>query len=221
MWMPVPALEAVVFDMDGTLVDSERLSFAAWAPAAQELGVSVPDDLAKQFIGRNKNSYMGLLAEYLGGDTDLAWRLYDLHIELFERAAEHGLRAKPGAREACEALRAAGIKLAVASSSARDTVENRLGRVGLLDMFSILTCGDEVAGSKPKPDIFLEAARRVGSEPAACAAIEDSFNGVRAGHAAGMRTFMVPDLLDPTPEIEALCEGVLTSLHDLPAALGI
>lgn len=219
--MPVPALEAVVFDMDGTLVDSERLSFAAWAPAARELGIEVPEELIRQFIGRNKHSYMSILADHLNGDLDLAWRLYDLHIEYFNRAAAVELEAKPGALEALEALHAAGVRLAVASSSPIEAIEQRLRDAGMLDKFSVLVSGDEVAKSKPEPDIFVEAARRMGVEPAACAAIEDSFNGVRSGHAAGMRTFMVPDLLEPTPEIAALCERVLASLHELPAALGV
>lgn len=219
--MGMPALRAVVFDMDGTLVDSERLSFAAWQPAARELGIEIPEDLIRQFIGRNKASYMGMVVDYLNGDDNLAWRLYGLHIEHFNRAAESDLMTKPGAREVCEALCAADVQLAVASSSGHDTVVDRLSRVGLLDLFPVLVCGDEVERSKPEPDIFVEAARRLGVEPAECAAIEDSFNGVRAGHAAGMRTFMVPDLLDPTPEIAALCEGVLGSLRELPGALGV
>lgn len=214
-------VEAVVFDMDGTLVDSESVSAASWRATAAELGFSWPDSVGRTLIGRNVASCMRLLTDHLQGDAELAERAMQLHIDLFNIMAEHDLQLMSGAREALQALRGAGVRIGLATSTHRQRAEQRLARFELLGTFDAMVFGDEVERSKPHPDIFIEGARRLGAEPARCAAIEDSFNGVRAGHAAGMHVFMVPDLVDPTPEIASLCDAVLRSLHELPTALGI
>lgn len=92
-------------------------------------------------------------------------------------------------------------------------------RFGLAQFFSTTVCGDEIERSKPEPDIYLEAARRLGTRPEACAAVEDSVNGARAALAAGMVTFMVPEWAEPTPDVRSACAGILQSLHELPALL--
>lgn len=213
------AIEAVIFDMDGTLVDSEGVSRRAWSLAADELGVDLPDVFIDTLMGRNSRACNSLVVEHLGGDEALAQRVVDMHLELFLRLAETDLKLKPGAHEALEALRSVGLPLAVATSTARVRALPRLERFSLTSYFTSITCGNEVVNGKPAPDIFIESARRLGVDPAACAVIEDSHNGVRSGHAAGAQVFMVPDLMAPTPEVESLCAAVLPSLHELPEAI--
>lgn len=212
-------IQAILFDMDGTLVDSERVGQKAWAATADEMGIDIPEDLVRSFIGRPSHSCRAMLAEHLGGDVDLADRVFDLHIELFLRFVETDLELKPGAIEALEALKEAGYPLAIATSTARVRAVPRLERFDMLKYFDSVTCGDEIENGKPAPDIFIESARRLGVDPAACAVIEDSHNGVRSGHAAGARVFMIPDIVAPTPEIEGMCAAVLPSLRELPAAI--
>ena len=212
-------IQAILFDMDGTLVDSERVGQKAWAATADEMGIEIPDDLVRAFIGRPSQSCRAMLAEHLGGDADLANRVFDLHIELFLKFVETDLELKPGAIEVLEALKAAGFPLAIATSTARVRALPRLERFDMLKYFDSITCGDEIENGKPAPDIFVESARRLGCDPALCAVIEDSHNGVRSGHASGARVFMIPDIVAPTPEIEKMCAAVLPTLHELPAAI--
>lgn len=213
------AIEAVIFDMDGTLVDSERVSQEAWKCAAHDLGFDVPDALVRSFIGRTAPSVHALMAEHLDGDEALAEECFRLHLVHFDRICETDLALMPGAREALEGLRAAGYPLALATSTYRAKAIPRLDRFGLRGMFESITTGDEIENGKPAPDIFLLAAERMGVDPARCAVIEDSHNGVRSGHAAGAQVFMVPDMVPSTDEIEGMCVEVLESLHELPAAI--
>ena len=128
-------------------------------------------------------------------------------------------RDKPGAREVVENLHARGLKLAVATSTRTIQAHEKFDRFGLTPYFDVFTCGDELNRSKPEPDIFLLAASRLGVDPASCVVVEDSFNGVRAGHAAGMHTIMVPDINNPTKEIAKLAEAVVPALSDVEPKL--
>lgn len=212
-------LEAVIFDMDGTLVDSERVSQEAWKRAARDLGIELPGELIHSFIGRTAPSVHVLMVEHLGGDDELAKECFRLHLVHFDQICETDLTLMPGAREALDELHAAGYPLALATSTYRSKAIPRLDRFGLRDMFASITTGDEIENGKPAPDIFLLAAERMGVDPARCAVIEDSHNGVRSGHAAGAQVFMVPDMVPPTSEIEGMCAAVLESLHELPGAI--
>lgn len=212
-------LEAVIFDMDGTLVDSERVSQEAWKRAARDLGIELPGELIRSFIGRTAPSVHALMVEHLGGDDELAKECFRLHLVHFDQICETDLTLMPGAREALDELHAAGYPLALATSTYRSKAIPRLDRFGLRDMFASITTGDEIENGKPAPDIFLLAAERMGVDPTCCAVIEDSHNGVRSGHAAGAQVFMVPDMVPPTSEIEGMCAAVLESLHELPGAI--
>lgn len=212
-------IQTVIFDMDGTLVDSERVSQEAWQGAAVDLGVELSGEFTRSFIGRNVVSVRALLAERLGGSVDAANEAIRLHNVHFDELSQTDLTLMPGAREALDQLQAAGFPLALATSTYREKALMRLERFGLGDAFATITCGDDVENGKPAPDIFLKAAERMGVDPAHCAVIEDSHNGVRAGHAAGAQVFMIPDMVSPTEEIADMCTAVLPSLHELPAAI--
>lgn len=212
------ALDAIIFDMDGTLVDTERLGFKGWELAAAELGANVPRELAVSFVGHNEPAVLAMLTDALG-DPDLARRVFELHWQKRRELAETELEAKPGAVWAVHELKAQEYRLAVASSSTREMIELNLSRAEMLDAFDIITGGTEVQNGKPAPDIFLLAAEKLRVEPGRCAVVEDSPNGVRAGHAAGMRVYLVPDVIEPMPEITAFATEVLTSLEELPDAL--
>lgn len=209
------AIEAVIFDMDGTLVDSERVAAKAWRVVADRMGVDLPDSVINSLIGRNEQSCRELVCAQLKGDKELTGKAFRAHVDMFDELCADELELKPGARESIDTLRASGRRVGLATSTSRARAIARLERFGLEDAFAAVVCGDQVERSKPAPDIFLAAAERLGVTPERCAVVEDSLNGVRAGHAAGMHVFMVPDLVAPTAEIEALCDAVLPSLDEL------
>lgn len=213
------AIKAVIFDMDGTLVDSETVSAAAWHRTARTMDVEIPDSLVRSFIGRNLKSYRAMLIEHIGGDEEFGDAILEQHTQDFLDIAETDLELMPGARECLAELHEMGLPLAVATSTRRHMAVPRLQRFDMLEDFVTVTCGDDVNNSKPAPDIFLAAAKSIDVDPVECAVIEDSHNGVRSGYAAGAHVFMIPDLVAPTPEIEDMCTVVLKSLHELPAAI--
>jgi len=214
-----PPRIGVIFDMDGLLVDTERIARIAWQQAARNAGHEMPDAVFARMIGRSKRDSAGLLREALGPDFDFE-KVYLATAALYEEIiARDGLPLKPGAHEILAALSARNIPLAVATSTRSPVAERRLEQVGLLKYFSVLVTGDQVTHGKPAPDIFREAARRLGIDPAASYALEDSYAGVRSAHSAGLKVIMVPDLLPPTPEIAALAHAIAPSLLDARALL--
>lgn len=211
-------VQAVIFDMDGTLIDSERIGWEAWYRVNDRLGTDIDDELIARFIGRTRADVTAFLVERLGS-RELGERAFNVHTEVLHELEATELVAKPGAREALRALRERGVYCGVATSSHRPVAERNLAYVGLIDFFQHITCGEETANGKPAPDIYLLAAERAGARPEECAVVEDSPNGVRSGHAAGMRVALVPDLVQPDEEIRSKSTWVLESLNELVAAL--
>jgi HAD superfamily hydrolase (TIGR01509 family) len=209
----------VIFDMDGLMVDTERIARIAWQEASRAAGYEMPDAVFSLMIGRSKRDSGELMRQHLGPVFDFE-RTHAATGILFEKIIERdGLPLKPGLRELLEDLSARNIPLGVATSTRNPVATQRLESVGLLKFFTGVVTGDQVSRGKPEPDIFLEAVRRLGIDADTSYALEDSFAGVRSAHAAGLRVIMVPDLLEPTPEIAALTLAVARSLHDVPQLL--
>ena len=182
-------MTAVIFDCDGTLVDSEPLARRAWEVALAAHGYTLTDADAEASVGlpyARVHAYYAARAELPPAEP--FWR--EFAAELFALIDDE-LVVFDDAVEAARELRARGIPIAVASSSPRERLQRTLGRAGLLDAFDISVAGDEVFHGKPAPDMFLLAAERLGVPPAECIAIEDSPPGVQAGLAAGMFTLAV------------------------------
>lgn len=205
---------AVVLDMDGTLHDTEAHYHAALKKAVEAVGFVITDAFCHSLIGIPGPESDAMLRAHLGPGFPFAeyGRLYDRHLEL---SLARGIPLKPGARELLQALVQRHLRVAVATSASRRAAEHHLALSGLRDAFRIVVTRDDVAHGKPHPDLFLQAAMLLGVPPAECVAVEDSFNGIRAAHAAGMMPVMVPDLLIPTDEIRAMCVHVAVDLHEL------
>jgi HAD superfamily hydrolase (TIGR01509 family) len=207
---PRPAFTAVVFDMDGLLLDSERPTRDAWLQAAAAVGVplSVADYLS--VVGLNHTDSHTRLLALFGNDTALlrAARAHaDAHL-----ASIAAFDAKPGARRLLDTLRDARIPCAVASSTHHAEVRRRLAAAGLLAYFAAVCGGDEVTQGKPAPELYRLALARLGAPADRSIAFEDSGHGVQAALAAGLATVAVPDLKAPAPEWLARCLAVLPSL---------
>lgn len=208
---------AVLFDMDGLLLDSERVALAIMAQCAGELGLSWEPRVGLRMIGRNVIDANRVLREHYGDDARLdalpaAFRAhYDRHID------ERAIPLKPGVAQLLDLLDAHDIPCAVATSTQRERATRKLDRSGILRRFDALVGGDDVERGKPAPDIYLAAARALAVEPARCLVLEDSNTGARAGLAAGMAVVMVPDLLEPDAAVVALgahCRASLLEVAD-------
>jgi HAD superfamily hydrolase (TIGR01509 family) len=211
-------VKAVVFDMDGLLVDSESLFRDVMMEASRLRGVHLPVEVFLRMVGLQHDASRAVAMAHFGEGFDHdawiadAWALAHARIDI-------GVAVKTGVLELLDCLDAAGVPSAVATSSGHASVARLLGPVGLLGRFRTVVAAGDYTRGKPFPDPFLVAARRLEVEPADCLALEDSHNGVRAAHAAGMMTIMVPDLLDATEEMRRLCVAVADTLHHVRALI--
>ena len=211
--MPLPRPpRAVIFDMDGLLFDTEVLYRDALGAAARGMGRDMPEPVFHSLIGLPGEASRRLLLDHFGEDFDVD-RLSDASAEHFHAIARGQDFLKAGVREVLDLLDALSLPRAIATSSRHEDVAFNLGRHGLEGRFHAVAARGDYPRGKPHPDPFLVAARRLEVEPGHCLALEDSHNGVRSAATAGMMTVMIPDLLAPTDEMEALCARILDDLH--------
>lgn len=205
------AYNAVIFDMDGVIFDSERAFIRSFREICEDERMEFKEQACIDCIGVNWNSSKRIFEDAYGPDFDFP-HYYDL---VRTRMKTLRFPLKPYVREILTYLSEKKTPLALASSTREVTVRRMLGDEGLLDYFDAVICGDTVSHSKPHPEIFLTAADRLGVQPSECFVIEDSYNGIRCAHNAGMRPIMVPDILQPDDEIGAMAEIVLPNLGDV------
>ncbi len=210
--MPQPAFKAVVWDMDGLLLDTERISLVAWHEGAAALGLSLSEDLFRDLIGRNGAGIRARLLELLGPEVD-GPELFRLASLSYRRLLENGPPLKPGAKQCLQLLRQLRVPQAVATSTSRPLAETKLAHHGLLELLDALVTGDQVARGKPEPEPYLLAAQRLGVPPQLCLAFEDSVAGIQSAHAAGLYTILVPDLALHDAHSLARVRQTLPTLH--------
>ncbi len=208
-------MQAIIFDMDGLMLDSEVLYQAAWKAAAAELGYSLSDEIYLSLVGQSnaqaEKAFVDLFGDRFPVDVfndrwDALWR---------DEVSRRGVALKPGLLPLLDWLDSQAIPKAVGTSSSSPEAELSLTAGGIRDRFSLLVTVDQVAAGKPAPDIFLEAARRLAVPPEECWVLEDSNAGVQAAAAAGMTVVMVPDLQVPTPNSRAIARYILPTLHEV------
>lgn len=205
---------AAIFDMDGTLLDTERLYVAAIGDACRDLGLDAPAAFLEQTLGRPWSFCYALLNEKFGTDFEKS-RFDTAFEERFEAATRAGVPVKPGVRELLAHLSTRATPMAVATSTNRRTAERHLESAGLLDFFPVRITSDMVSNGKPAPDIFRLAAESLDVPSEFCLAIEDSPAGVRAAAASRAMTIMIPDMVPATSAEQALCVAVVNSMFDV------
>lgn len=216
-----PPITAVIFDMDGLMIDTERMAQFAWQRAGAEFGFTLPDELYLQAVGRTAKATEMLFREGLGPDFPFEAVYTRKQHHLYTAIAQDGIPTKPGLLELLDFVDRQGLTKAVATSTARVLAIKKLTAAALLHRFDTMVCGDEVPNGKPAPDIFLAAAQKLAVAPAQCVVLEDSSAGIKAAHAAGMRAIWIPDLIQPSPEITPLAYQILSDLHQVMALLAV
>ncbi|HNA68802.1 MAG TPA: HAD family phosphatase [Rhodocyclaceae bacterium] len=213
-------IDGVIFDMDGLLLDSERVALTIIEATAAELGLPWRHEVGLAMVGLNSRDSPAVVRSHLGADFPVE-ALMDACGVHYERAIAAGrIPLKPGVEALFDVLDTLGLGRVVATSTRRVRAEPKLAAVGLLPRLHGMVCGDEVSRGKPAPDIFLAAAARLRLPPARCLVLEDSNAGVRGALAAGARVVMVPDLLQPADDVRAAAVPVAASLADLADFFG-
>lgn len=213
--------DAVVFDMDGVIFDSERAVMQCWKELAEKYQIPDIEQAVLSCTGTTMKRTREIMLETYGAEFP-----YDTYAKessaIYHSRYDGGrLPMKPGVVELLTFLKEEGKKIALASSTRRQTVTNQLRDAGILDFFDQVICGDMVERSKPAPDIFVKACEELGVKPERAYAIEDSYNGIRAAHAGKLHPIMVPDLLPETAEMREKAEVVLSSLLEVISYLKV
>lgn len=208
-------IRAVIFDMDGLMFDTERLCKEATEQAGRELGYPGISSVARDMIGRNEKDCMRLYTQYFGSNFSRE-QFYARRQEIIDAAIQkEGVPVKPGLPELLDDLKREKLLLAVATSTSRRHALPYLEQAGAARYFDRMIFGDMLEKSKPAPDIYLKAAAELGIPSSDCIALEDSPLGIRSAHDAGMKTVMVPDLVEPDEELKKIVDFCVPSLYEV------
>lgn len=207
--------DAVVFDMDGVIFDSERATIDCWLELAEKYHIENIEEALLGCTGTTKVRTKEIMQETYGKEFPYDTYAKEASAMYHEKYDGGRLPMKPGVVEFLTYLKDSGKKIALASSTRQETVMSQLRDAKILPFFDVVICGDMVKKSKPAPDIFLKACEKLGVSPQRAFGIEDSYNGIRASQAAGLRTIMVPDLLPANEEMKERSEVIVTTLLDI------
>ena len=209
------SFDAVIFDADGTLFDTETLMYEVWVEIGRDMGLSITIPEYLHYVGLNRKAVLDVMRERIGPDFDGADFMVRCVARLSERIEEEGVPLKPGVREILELLHQKGIPAGLATSTHRVRTNRRLELCGLGEYFSAVVTGDEVSKGKPDPEIYRAVCGELSVSPEACLAVEDSRNGILSAHHAGLKVAMIPDMVPPTAELEEIAFLKLNSLLEV------
>lgn len=208
-------INAVIFDMDGVLIDTEKHYNVAWCEAARLAGYDFTREHALMLRSCDANMASQMMKNIFGEEFDY-FAIREVRRKIVaERLEKYGLEKKPGIDEILEYLQKNGIKAAVATATPIELTLQHLEKIGVKDKFDKIVSAKQVEHGKPAPDVYLYACSQIGEKPENCIAVEDSPNGIKSAYAAGCKPVMVPDLTQPDDEIKPLLYGVADTLIDL------
>lgn len=210
-------IQAVIFDMDGVLLDTERLYRIHWVKAADLYGIS-EDTMCRvcdRIAGGSSAHTKAIFAEEFGSEfpyeemREKVFELLDLYVE------KHGIDLKPGISDLLQFLKKHHIKIGLATSTPQERATENLKQVGIFDYFDACVFGNQIQNSKPAPDIYLAACAAVGVKPEYAMGVEDSMNGIFSCINAGMTAVMVEDLISPTKEVKERADRIYQSAEEI------
>ena len=210
-------VKGVIFDMDGTMLDTERLSTTVWRLAGEDWNVEISKELIDSCRGKSPDMIRQIFKERFGPNFDydgIRNRKHEFFNEIVDR---DGVPIKKGLFELLDFLKVKEIPMAVATSTEKLRGEQILKKAGIYDYFTGYVYGDTVAASKPDPDIFWKAAEEIGQDPKDCLVVEDTTPGVMAGKAAGGYIIHIPDVVKVPDEVK---EGITAEMKDLSEIIG-
>lgn len=207
--------KAAIFDMDGLLLDTERVAMNTFEQACKVLGFPFHSEIYLGIIGRNAAGIEEVIRSGYGDDLDYPKLNQEWQTRYREVVTKQAIPKKLGVESLLAWLKSNGYKIAVATSSKKEVAQIKLSLANIDHYFDAFATGCEVSNGKPDPEIFLLAAQRLGIEPHHCIAFEDSNNGTQAAVAAKMTTFQIPDLVEPTEEIRNMGHHIHSSLLDV------
>lgn len=209
--------KGAIFDMDGLLFDTERVYQETWNEIAEEKGIELGKSFLYDISGTNGSRMCNVIEKYYQAEDGTA--IMEACMKRVGEKLSVQVPEKNGVRKILQSFKEKGVPLAVASSSNRQLIEANLAKTGIRPYFDVIVSGKDVAHGKPAPDIFLLAAEKLGCRPEECYVFEDSENGIKAGFAAGCKTVMIPDLIEPGSEIVPYCSMICKSLDQAEKAL--
>jgi HAD superfamily hydrolase (TIGR01509 family) len=208
-------IKAVIFDMDGLLLDSESVAMSTFVDSCREFGIEPDIKIYYRCVGTKETELKEILAKGYGPDFpfDAVFTLWG--TKFWDAALNKPLPLKAGALELLQYLGKTKFRKAVVTSTRREKAVRMLSNAGLLDFFEFVLCGDEVKNGKPDPEIYLTGCIKLGVQPASCLALEDSNNGVLAAFNAGIKVIQVPDMVEPSERVKALGHRIMRSLFEV------
>ena len=208
-------IKHVIFDMDGTLLNTEIIFKSTWLLAAKEWGMDDAPEFYKEVAGRNSTKIREIFHEHYGDRYDFEKFFLERNMRFLDVIKRDGVPVKEGCFELLEYLKSEGIPCALATSTPMKLVEHNMSVTGIGKYMDAIVTGDMVENGKPSPDIFIEAGRRIGADPKECAVIEDSYNGLRGASAAGMIPIMIIDEMLPNDEIMNITRAQCNTLYEV------
>lgn len=208
-------IELVIFDMDGLMLDTERLNLQGWIEVGKKYNYNIHPENIQKIMGMTRCEHEPILREDFGEDFPYE-KIYDEKNQyVFDIIEKEGVKIKPFLIELLDILDDMNIKKIVATGTGRERTLYLLKKAGIYGRFDDMICGSEVKNGKPNPEIFLTACKMANVSPKSAIVIEDSQNGLIAAHNADIKCFVVPDLQNPDPKYESYAEKICKSLNDV------